>query len=49
MKSKKVQTAITIVLLLAGILLILGGIKVSEYETVLQKSVRICLECIGIG
>lgn len=36
-------------LLLAGFLLIILGIGRGEHQTVLDKAVRICLECMGIG
>lgn len=35
---------------LAAALAFLGiGIALGEYRDVMQKAVRICLECIGIG
>ncbi len=36
-------------ILLGAAALILLGVSVGETETVLQKAVRICLECIGVG
>ena len=36
-------------MLCAGILLILFGVWRGEAETVFEKAIRICLECIGIG
>lgn len=36
-------------ILLGAVALVLLGISVGEPETVLQKAVRICLECIGVG
>lgn len=36
-------------LLLIAAVFIAVGIFQKEYETVLGKAVRICLECIGIG
>lgn len=32
-----------------GILLFIGGIFQGGYTDTLQKAVRICMECIGIG
>ncbi len=40
---------IRIALLIGGIVLVSAGIATGEYVSVLQKSIRICLECIGIG
>lgn len=36
-------------LLLAGFLMIVLGIMRGEHHTVLEKAIKICLECIGIG
>ncbi len=36
-------------LLVSAIALIVIGILAGEHVSVLQKSIRICLECIGIG
>lgn len=36
-------------LLALSIVLILIGVKSGEMYAVLQKAIRICLECIGIG
>ncbi len=36
-------------LLAAGAGFVLLGIARGEMETVFQKAVRVCLECIGIG
>ncbi len=38
-----------LILSIAAVLLILTGIYAGEPETVLKKSINICLECIGIG
>ena len=35
--------------LFLGITLVITGIVRTEHETVLEKAVNICLECIGIG
>lgn len=36
-------------ILLVSILFLVIGIEKQEYLEVLQKAVKICLECIGIG
>ena len=36
-------------ILAAALVLIVIGVQLGEPETVLQKAVRICLECIGVG
>ena len=36
-------------LLLAGAVMIVLGIVRGEHQIVLDKAIRICLECIGIG
>lgn len=38
-----------VILLLWGMLFIAIGIRNGEDQGVLQKAIRICLECIGIG
>lgn len=38
-----------IIILAAAILMIVSGVLMGETQTVLQKAIRICLECIGIG
>ncbi len=42
-------TYIRILLLILAATLIFIGIMTGEHLSVLQKSIRICLECIGIG
>ena len=37
-----------IIILVSGILITLGLIQ-GQFSQVLQKAVRVCLECIGIG
>ena len=44
-KSKKIW----LLLLPLGIIMIAIGIIQDGYNDVLQKAIRICLECIGIG
>ena len=33
----------------AGAGLLAAGIVLGQYKDVLQKAIRVCLECIGIG
>ncbi|MCL1912468.1 MAG: hypothetical protein FWG10_00960 [Eubacteriaceae bacterium] len=40
---------ITLTLLAVAVLFIVLGISQGDYYSTLQKAVRICLECIGIG
>ncbi|QZY53980.1 CD1871A family CXXC motif-containing protein [Crassaminicella profunda] len=37
------------VILLGSIAFIVAGVYKNEVQTVLQKAINICLECIGIG
>lgn len=37
------------VILAVAVVLIAAGVMRQETQVVLQKAVRICLECIGIG
>lgn len=37
------------IIFLIGILLIISGVSRGEVAIVLEKAIRICLECIGIG
>ncbi|MBR4182870.1 MAG: thioredoxin [Lachnospiraceae bacterium] len=46
---EKTRTGICIMLIVLGISMIGIGVADGEVKTVLQKSVNICLECIGIG
>lgn len=38
-----------LLLLIAGVIFLAVGIARKEHSTVLEKAIRICLECIGIG
>lgn len=48
-KSKGKQITLSLALLLAGGILILAGVLRGEAQTVLEKAIRICVECIGLG
>lgn len=48
-RSLREGRALPIVLLVAGAVLMAVGFYRGEGYVVLQKAVRICLECIGIG
>jgi hypothetical protein len=37
------------VLLIAFLTIMVAGLLLGEYETVLEKAVTVCLDCIGIG
>lgn len=43
------KTMIQISLGLTGICMLAAGIWQGEYAVTLNKAIRICLECIGIG
>ncbi|MGI6177812.1 MAG: CD1871A family CXXC motif-containing protein [Eubacterium sp.] len=45
----KGQKILRAALLVIAVCMIAVGIAGEEFSTVLQKAVRICLECIGIG
>ncbi len=45
--NKKILIPISLIVL--GAVFITVGILSGEMFTVLQKSIRICLECVGIG
>ena len=47
--SRKLRNVITVVLFLVFVSMFVYGFGSGEAETVLQKAVNICLECIGIG
>ncbi|MCI9033213.1 MAG: hypothetical protein HFJ08_03985 [Lachnospiraceae bacterium] len=48
-KAKPKRTAVQMGILFTAIFFIGIGIAKQEYLEVMQKAVRICLECIGIG
>lgn len=43
------RNMITIVLFVASLALIVTGAILGEPETVLNKAINVCMECIGIG
>lgn len=47
--SERKRYAMGTVILIAAVALIVCGVVRDEPATVLQKAVRICMECIGIG
>ena len=48
MEAKR-RTQLRLAVLAAGIVFLAVGIFRGEFSGVLEKAVRICLECIGIG
>lgn len=49
MKTKGKRRVIQFVILLVSVLFITLGVVRDEHIEVLNKAIRICLECIGIG
>lgn len=43
------RTALRLILLCAGVILLAAGIFRGEVALVLTKAANICMECIGIG
>ncbi len=48
-RRKRTVPALRICCLLTGVCFLLAGTVRGEVQEVLNKAVRICLECIGIG
>ena len=49
MKDKRFKFIISCCVLAVGIAFIIAGIYRGEAQTVFEKAIRICMECIGIG
>ena len=47
--TERLRRILCVSLLLLGIAMIVLGVFRGEAETVFQKAVRICMECIGSG
>lgn len=47
--SNSKKTALQIILLVIGIIMLCFGIWRGEAETVFSKAIKLCLECVGIG
>ena len=43
------KAAVQVLLLLIGIAMLVFGIWRDETQTVFSKSIRLCMECVGIG
>lgn len=48
-EKRKSLTIIRIGIVAAGIMLVAVGIRHGDYADVMNKAIRICYECIGIG
>ena len=46
---KKIRLVIPVLILTAGMVMMIIGIQRGELQSILQKGVVVCLECIGIG
>lgn len=47
--TERFRKILCVSLLILGIAMIIQGVFRGEAETVFEKAVRICMECIGIG
>ena len=48
MEAKR-RTQLRLAVLMAGVAFLAAGLIRGEFSDVLEKAMRICLECIGIG
>ena len=49
MMTKPLIRALRVAVLLAGVVFIVFGLLRAEHIEIMNKAVKICLECIGIG
>ena len=47
--SSKSKTAVQILYIAAGVVLVCFGVLRGEVDTVFSKAIKLCLECVGIG
>lgn len=47
--SSKSKTAVQILCIAAGVVLVCLGVLRGEVDTVFSKAIKLCLECVGIG
>ena len=47
--TEKQKTAVAMAVAAAGALLIIAGVLRGEARTVLEKAIRICTDCMGLG
>lgn len=49
MKKDNGYMGMSLPMLIVGLVLIVAGIIAGEHQVVLEKAIRICMECVGIG
>ena len=47
--TAKSRNMITVALLVVSLIMIVSGAMLGEADTVLNKAINVCMECIGIG